>query len=93
MSEQPKDKGWLDPIAGEEVLTDDDEMAFGKFKGELMKHVDPSYLDWLSQQDWISSWPTLDAYIAEHRDDIDEAMEEDDGRDVSVPIDADEIPW
>lgn len=47
----------------EDPLEDDDEMPFGKYKGEPMREVPEDYLLWLADQEWIERWPRLLGYI------------------------------
>ena len=51
-------------------MTENDEMAWGAHKGKKLKDVTPSYLLWIAQQSWMSKWPELAAYIAEHEEEL-----------------------
>ncbi len=53
-SEQPPDA---------EPLDDNDLMPFGKHKGVMMVEVPSNYLLYILDQDWISDWPSVNAYI------------------------------
>jgi len=57
-------------------LADKDKMPFGKHEGKPMKDVPAEYLDWLSEQDWLSKWPRVQAYIDHNRAVIDKELED-----------------
>lgn len=44
------------------MLTDDDRMPFGKYKGRLLINVPDSYLLWFLEQDWCDDYPDLVEY-------------------------------
>ena len=47
-------------------MTGRDPMPFGKHKGTPLSDVDPSYLDWLVEQDWVEEkWPQLFKWLNE----------------------------
>jgi uncharacterized protein (DUF3820 family) len=52
-------------------LTDHDLMPFGNHKDKRMIDVPASYLDYISQQDWIVKYPSVKAYIDNARKVID----------------------
>ena len=58
------------------VPCDTDEFPFGKWKGYTYEEVPAHYLNWLSEQDWISSWPEVRAYIEHNRAVIDKELED-----------------
>lgn len=62
--------------ADKSPLKDTDQFPFGKHKGRRMKDVPAKYLDWLSEQDWLSSWPRVRAYIEYNRSVIDKELED-----------------
>ena len=55
-------------------LTDSSSFPFGKYKGRKMKEVPAAYLDWLSDQRWLSEWPGVKAYIAANRKYINQEL-------------------
>lgn len=57
-------------------LTDADPMPFGAHKGRPMEHVPASYLLWIRDQDWITTWPDVLLYIDENWDAIVAESEE-----------------
>lgn len=58
-------------------LRDTDSMPFGKHKDRAMKDVPASYLDYLSDQDWLKTrWPRVWAYIDHNRNVIDKELED-----------------
>ena len=59
-------------------LKDTDPFPFGQWKGTPMQDVPAEYLDWLSDQDWISKWPRVRAYIDHNRAVIDKELEDPD---------------
>lgn len=86
-----KDKEWDAPIAGRQHIEPDNNiMPFGKYKGESMENVPAHYLDWLRDQDWLSSWPTVEAYIEDNDSRIDAELDE---QNPYRPIDPGEVPW
>ena len=44
----------------------DGVMPFGKYKDEDVSNVPESYLNWLSDQEWISEWPDVYEYLNEN---------------------------
>lgn len=44
------------------TLHDDDEMPFGKHKGERLGNVPDNYWRWFLSQDWCDDWPKLVEY-------------------------------
>lgn len=56
--------------------TDKTVMAWGEHQGKTMFDVPASYLDWLRDQDWISTWPGLHAYLKANKSRIDKELEE-----------------
>jgi len=60
----------------EEPMTGDDEMPFGKHKGEKLDDVPAEYLLWLWEQEWTKTkWRSLFAYL----EDCKEALEQEVG--------------
>ena len=51
-------------------------MPWGQHKGKTMADVPADYLDWLRDQDWLSTWPGLHGYIANNMSRIDKELEE-----------------
>jgi hypothetical protein len=52
------------------VPEDTDLFPFGKYKGvpySTLMSVKPSYLWWLAEQPWLSSWPDVNAFIDANR--------------------------
>ena len=58
--ESPQTK--LTPAKNPACLTDDDEMPFGKYKGQKIKYLPQDYLDWLIGQDKIQGHAGLEAW-------------------------------
>ena len=57
------------------MLSDQDSMPFGKYKGKPMEDVPASYLDWLRDQPWLPRWPDVQEYIQRNEKTIDWELE------------------
>jgi hypothetical protein len=61
--------------------TDETIMPWGKHKGTSLEDVPSDYLLWVNNQEWIASWPELQAYIKKNIDQLrEEAGEEEDAK-------------
>lgn len=58
------------------IPADSDPFPFGKHKGVPYEKVPASYLDWLSDQPWLTEWPAVKRYIDYNRDVINQELEE-----------------
>jgi len=58
------------------MMTDSDPMPFGKFRGEKMANVPPSYLKWLWENHIVSvqSWNKVYWYISDNLDAIESEL-------------------
>ena len=52
--------------------SDDDIFPFGTNKGKKYGDIRASYFTWLADQDWLSQWPQVKAYIDENWDALEE---------------------
>jgi len=50
--------------------TEETEMPWGKHQGTPMGDVPNGYLAWLLEQNWISEWPGLHAYLRSIEDEL-----------------------
>ncbi len=56
--------------------TNETVMPWGIHIGKTMANVPASYLDWLRDQPWISTWFGLQAYLTANKTRIDQELEE-----------------
>lgn len=60
------------------ALCDADFMPFGKYKGQFMKDIPSSYLDWLIGQEFCEhDYPEVAAYIMANKKDIERDISDD----------------
>jgi hypothetical protein len=67
-------------------MTDKSIMPFGKHAGKKLEQVPASYLLWFDEQDWSHKYPKLEAYVAKHRELLEDQVQE---GDECVSFDAD----
>lgn len=58
-----------------DIVPDDYEMPFGKYKGQEIGNVPAEYLDWLHDQPWVAKWRTALAYIEQNRERLDRELD------------------
>jgi hypothetical protein len=55
------------------VLTAEDPMPFGQFKGTPMGKLPLTYLDFLLRQVWLKEWPHVEAYVSSRKSEVEAA--------------------
>ena len=65
---------WRNPDARSKELGENDAFPFGVHKGEKMIAIPAQYLSWISNQEWISEWPAIVAYIKKNQKAINQDL-------------------